>query len=301
MSEEPILYTNQYSVPPTFHSGYYSNADDPFAPNPEGTLVRKTAQEVLEHAGITFGPGAGVIYGLGTSALVVKNTAEQMKLIEVYLDSLRKESESAIQCRVDIFEAPRGDILQLLRKHDVDGDQAAAFEEVLLWLAAGKAFHRAGILSLAQSGNRSKTKSGKEVSYIIDYELKNGTWNPNWEWRNSGTILEIDPFLGPDKHSIDLNLSVEHHFRPPTFRKGTQTIDETGEKGLEIDLPTFYFGEIQSQLVILSGHTRVLGILEDPAGNENHSNIVFVSARIAKSQLFEKTFDEKRDLEAEDK
>ncbi|MCG8599981.1 MAG: type II and III secretion system protein [Verrucomicrobiales bacterium] len=97
------LFTNVYVVPPTFLStdagggggGGGGAAADPFADPVEtngGGLVgsRPTAKSVLENAGISFGPGATAIYNGSTSQLIVKNTQDQMELVEAYIDSIQQ-------------------------------------------------------------------------------------------------------------------------------------------------------------------------------------------------------------------
>lgn len=94
------LFTNVYVVPPTFLSmgsgggggGGGAAAADPFAAPVEtgGTVLkgRSTAKEILESAGITFGTGASAIYNPGTSQLIVRNTQDQIELVEAYIDSI---------------------------------------------------------------------------------------------------------------------------------------------------------------------------------------------------------------------
>jgi beta-lactamase regulating signal transducer with metallopeptidase domain len=68
------LYTNIYSVPLEILS---SNSEEPH-----------TAREKLESMGITFGPGADAIFNPDTSRLTVRNTIDQMELVEAYLESV---------------------------------------------------------------------------------------------------------------------------------------------------------------------------------------------------------------------
>ena len=97
------IFTNVYVVPPTFLStdagggggGGGGAAADPFADPVDaggGGLRggRPTAKSVLENAGITFGPGATAIYNGSTSQLIVKNTQDQMELVEAYIDSIEQ-------------------------------------------------------------------------------------------------------------------------------------------------------------------------------------------------------------------
>lgn len=102
------LFTNVYVVPPTFGSadagggggGGAAAADpfaDPVAAGGGGAIQpRKGAKEILEAAGITFGTGASAIYNKGTSQLIVRNTQDQMELVEAYIDSLSAGVEKQI-------------------------------------------------------------------------------------------------------------------------------------------------------------------------------------------------------------
>jgi len=102
------LFTNSYVVPPTFQSmgdgggaGGAPAVADPFADPPAAggggiTGRRRGAKEILEAAGITFGTGASAIYNPATSQLIVRNTAEQMELVEAYIDSIRTGVEKQI-------------------------------------------------------------------------------------------------------------------------------------------------------------------------------------------------------------
>jgi len=101
------LFTTIYVVPPTFQSmgdggggGAPAVADpfaDPVAVGGGGIQGRRrTAKDILEGAGITFATGASAIYNPATSQLIVRNTAEQMELVEAYIDSIRTGVEKQI-------------------------------------------------------------------------------------------------------------------------------------------------------------------------------------------------------------
>lgn len=102
------LFTNVYVVPPTFLStdaggggGGGAAAADPFAAAPAagsspGAGARRGAKEILESAGITFGSGASAIYNASTSQLIVRNTQDQMELVEAYIESIVQGVEKQI-------------------------------------------------------------------------------------------------------------------------------------------------------------------------------------------------------------
>ncbi len=86
------LFTNVYVVPPTFLSS--GAGADPFAwqdadlKSDPVLKVQQTAQEVLEIAGIVFGNHCTAVYNPATSQLIVRNTQDQMELVEAYIDSI---------------------------------------------------------------------------------------------------------------------------------------------------------------------------------------------------------------------
>ncbi|MEM7699575.1 MAG: LysM peptidoglycan-binding domain-containing protein [Verrucomicrobiota bacterium] len=95
-SESGDLYTNTYVVPPTFLSGPQAHQwRDPFE-EPAMPRTRATAKQILEQAGITFGEGASAVYNPSTSQLIVRNTQDQMELVEAYIDSIRSGVEVQI-------------------------------------------------------------------------------------------------------------------------------------------------------------------------------------------------------------
>lgn len=101
------MFTNVYVVPPTFLStdaggagGGGAAAADPFADPVEaggGPLVgRPKAKDILADAGISFPPGSSAIYNKTSSQLIVRNTQDQMELVEAFIDSLRGGVEKQI-------------------------------------------------------------------------------------------------------------------------------------------------------------------------------------------------------------
>jgi len=107
---EAEIFTNVYVVPPTFLStdaggggggGGGAAAADPFAePVAAGGGAapggRRNAKQILESAGITFGAGASAIYNATTSQLIVRNTQDQMELVEAYIESIVQGVEKQI-------------------------------------------------------------------------------------------------------------------------------------------------------------------------------------------------------------
>lgn len=287
--EEQELYTNAYTVPPSFLSGAApGSSTDPFSPNAESPL---TARELLEKAGVTFGPGSGVFQG-GTSQLIVKNTPEELDLVEAYIASLKEGAEKEILVRIDIFESSRAEISGLTRAIEGEGDQKKILDSILQMVQEQKATHRSSTLVKARSGNRSKSVTGGEITWLSEYENKSNTWIPVWESKEFGTILDIDLVLGADNQTIDLNVNLEYHYLPPEIRNSVSKTENSGNV-LNIDLPKFHYTNIQSQMTMESGHTRILGVFDSQSlAIPENSYIAFITAGIWKTSVYRKNFDE---------
>lgn len=106
-SPDADLYTSVYTVPPTFLSSagsqygpQSSNRGDPFAdpvsagggaPSPS---ARMSAKAILENAGVVFPKGSSVVYNAETSQLIVRNSQDQMELVEALIESIPTEALS---------------------------------------------------------------------------------------------------------------------------------------------------------------------------------------------------------------
>jgi hypothetical protein len=89
------LYTNVYVVPEDFQTveAPSSQQDAVKAGETDGDkfirLGKRTAIDILTSAGIDFPEGASAIYIPNTSKLIVRNTEEQMKLVDAFMDWVR--------------------------------------------------------------------------------------------------------------------------------------------------------------------------------------------------------------------
>lgn len=115
------LFTNTYQVPPTFLK--------------IGSSMATTAKEILEEAGILFPPGGSAIYNPKSSHLIVRNTTDQMEVVEIFLESIAsqepvspqidanlKKIESITLPSVEFVDTPIMDAVAFLRARSVELD-----------------------------------------------------------------------------------------------------------------------------------------------------------------------------------
>lgn len=144
-------------------------------------------------------------------------------------------------------------------------------------------------VTISRSGQRSKVESVREMIYptefrtpewqeIVDNEegeegepeeedevehevLVIGVPVPDaFEVRNVGTTLEVDPVLGADNVTIDLNLNPEI-----VFHIG-ETTHETrqGEATAEVTMPLFYTIRVTTAATLRAGEPLLLGVESPP-------------------------------------
>lgn len=120
---EPELFTNVYVVPPTFMNNEGKSVGWRPSPSPEERYLpreRHTAKTILEGAGITFSKGSSAIFKADTSQLTVRNTEEQMKLVEAYIESIVAKVEKQIYVSVREVRV-RGELLELSKLGNFGG------------------------------------------------------------------------------------------------------------------------------------------------------------------------------------
>lgn len=92
------LHTQVFHVPPTYMESWTSSGGgasaDPFAaladsdPGSEVLKAKKSAKDIFEEAGVTFPRGSSVTYNESTGQLIVRNTEDQLDLIDAYTSTL---------------------------------------------------------------------------------------------------------------------------------------------------------------------------------------------------------------------
>lgn len=383
------LFTNTYVVPPNFLSTGNSGggdadaggAADPFTtPAASGGNVikaRRTAKQVLESAGIVFGTGSMAIYSVANSSVIVRNTQDQMELVEAFIDSIRGTVEKQIYVTARFVEISESNIDELgfdwllgsfgigggvFGQGGTVGNQAATgfagagfpvatppgvgitgpgpltagnrsgggaltgnnIDALIALAGAGAAppvtvapavFGISGVFTnpqfqmmiralsqkkgvdllsapsvMARSGQRAKIEIIREFIYPTEYDppeipnqigggggIGGGTVSfvpvtpatpTAFETRNTGITLEVDPVLGADEYTIDLNLAPEVvefdgfiNYGTPIFGAASLVPPFTPSilTANRIVMPVFNVRKVTTQVTIWDGQTVALG------------------------------------------
>lgn len=286
------LITKVIRVPPTFFYSAPSSPSDPFA-DPDTRPRRLLApQEVFEDAGIQFGPGAFIRADPSKSVLIIRQTPDQMELVEVYTWS-GGSAEQEISIRLELYEMPSPFATSLIRSASPHTDHEPEHRAATTLLREGEARLVQSITLSCRSGQRARNEDGYELSYSIptkdvgaseseDRPIKStGLGTP----RRVGTWLEADPVLGAYEVTIDLRIRLEFHPADPVWRHvpGIET-----ESALGTPQPQFPLKTLEFNSVLLNGETRLIGSWRTEADGENpeekSSHLVFLQAFVTSDQ-----------------
>jgi Flp pilus assembly secretin CpaC len=229
---------------------------------------------------------------------------------EVPIDHLPKQ----MRIQVEWIELSHEDMTALLAPPDPihpitlnSGNDGPLRVKLTEMIKEGKARILDTSMVVAKSGQRAKTESIREVIYPSEYDPADaktgdaseeaGSGNgsvvlvpPNpaaFECRNVGSTLEVDPVIGADGVTIDLNLNPEIVYFLENLNFGEYEVD--GAK-VDIVMPVFYTMRVTTSLTVMAGQYSFVGV-QSPFNEEtlrpdpDRKVMVFVKADIFASGM----------------
>jgi len=199
--------------------------------------------------------------------------------------------EKQIRVTVEWYELTQADYRALMKemepenpKKPIPADDRPLRNRLDAMIDEDKAILLETTSVIARSGQRALVESISETIYPTEFDppqsVSNRTNGDNnkatveasapgsklplaaaFETRNVGTTLEVDPVLGPDAVTIDLNLSPEIVFYTGHTNWGTYL---DGEAKVDVRMPQFYTLKLTTQVTLQSGDYIYLGVKTPP-------------------------------------
>lgn len=272
----------------------FAAAAPPPANEPRFT-VRVTALDILRQQGIIFPQGSSANFSSATSELVVRNTPKNLEAVEAFIDSIRNKIPQNLIVTLHIVQCDAA----FMRKMESDtlmiADHATAFGKVEAETAQGRAKFLRTVRVETRSGQRSTISAGDDRMISTGLELgpfgsetQSSGETPKTadakdekapqaiahataaqgsslelsgflESTRVGTDFEVDPVIGPDGVTVDLNFAIHYDYAQPSVRHDPAP---DGEKVLKLEAPAtdFHKATLASAMVLSDGMTRLVGV-----------------------------------------
>lgn len=289
--------TRLYHIPPTFiipREDHGKGSADPFSDKAleAGSGEVYTLRMSFLKAGVELNTTDSVSYDRDERILTATTSIQAHRQLENYFSLLEENAEKQFHILVEYIEVNHSDFSDWLFENRMSSDGTPLREEVQKWARDGEASILESVMVTARSGQRAKVESISEHIYPTEYdppEIPNeltqakdgdtpvtGVTPTAFETRNLGLTLEVDPVLGADDTTIDLNLAPEI----VQLEGHTTWANDDHHKESQVKLPTFYTMKTTTQVTLLDGQYAFLSTLRplEPA-EEGRNAIVLVFVR----------------------
>ena len=109
--ETDVLLTKEYRVPPGFITNLPSGGDT--APAADGAVAVSKAKEFLESQGVQFPTGASANFLPSSSRLIVRNTQENLDLVDALVESSAETAPSQVEIESKFIEVSQDNLKEL--------------------------------------------------------------------------------------------------------------------------------------------------------------------------------------------
>lgn len=254
-SDSKELYTRTFRVSPDFISNPDSvSTHDEVSDNSK----RKTAQEILEEAGINFPEGTWARTGGPVSQILVRNTTENLDKVQQYVKWMERECAPVrVAVTAQVLEAPGPLVRELTAGIGGRCDHRPELEKLLAAVREGKARHLGLSRVEARAGATGKTEQGVQHPYL--------TGTVDTDVRFVGSRSEVEPLGKAGSGTVGLKLAEEFHTAEPQERRA-EIVDAKG-RHLELTLTDFHLMKLAAETVVPDGAARMLAVWK-PQGKQ---------------------------------
>ncbi len=200
--------------------------------------------------------------------LHVTHTPGAIEAIGVLLARAEATAPKTAAFTLHTIEAPAALLRDLARQSAAaDADDTAMFTTAEAAAARGEARFIDSIFLETQSGLRGSLKSIREHIFISEFAITDKN-QPEifFEMRDVGSIIEVDPYLSPDGHTVELNFSHELHPAPPETR-AAHFRDPASGQPFAMPATDFHVLKTNCSLTLTKGGTKLVS-LHKPTGRD---------------------------------
>lgn len=201
--------------------------------------------------------------------LHVTHTPAMIEAIGVLIARAESIAPKTVAFTQHTIEAPATLLRDLARQSTAAGaDDAAMFTTLENAATRGEARFIDSRFLETQSSLRVSLKSIREHVFISEFSITDQN-QPEifFEMRDVGSICEVDPYITPDGHTVELNFSHELHPAPPETRDAHFRDPASGQP-FAMPATDFHVLKTDCSLTITNGGTKLVS-LQQPTGRES--------------------------------
>jgi hypothetical protein len=230
----------------------------------EDVVSRPTAKMILEAQGIPFPEGAIASFNPATAMLFVKNTNENLALVEAYVKTLTSFGPKLIAFTSHVLQGPGPLLRRLTAQAASKSDHRSELDELLAAVKAGTVQHLNTARIETKSGTRATAEQVTQHQAITEVSV-NDKDEPFFtqEMRRVGLVLELEPLVLADGVTVELNIAPEFHTAAP-FEHREHVIDTQGRR-LEFPLTDYHVAKIVTAITMPDGTARLISLYK-PTG-----------------------------------
>lgn len=235
---------------------------DPFEEPAQPPRTRRnhhSAPQSFRDLDLSFPEGSSASFNPATSLLIVRNTPENLALIEAWVDEVVRAQPKTTVLTTHIFQAPGPLLRRLTAQTARMSNHRSELDELLAAVKTGAAQSLGTHRIETKPGGIARTQQGVQHTALSDVHIrKDGKPEIITETRNVGFKAELEGTINPDGQSADVHIATEFHTAPPLEHR--ERILDTQGRRLEFPLTDFHLSNLATTLTIPSGTTRLLSL-----------------------------------------
>ncbi len=215
-------------------------------------------QYLLVH-GIPLPKGSLAAADTASDMLVVRTMNSTHDLIESLAHSFINRVLHYLSLNTHIVEANAEVIVQMVKEAHLQADHRALWEKIEALAGQGKARHVSTMHIDTRSGQGARVSRMQNHRHATGFEMNELEWlSVQSETGDYGTRMQIEPVIGPDSRTIDLNIQLSHHYARPTER--WEPAAQTGQRRIESRVTDYHKANFATATTMITGTTKLLNV-----------------------------------------
>ncbi len=254
--------------------------------------TKATVLELLRAYGLPLPEGSSATYDIDHEIVLIRSTPEIIaQVLPWFRDGRKHAAPKTLGLTAHVVQADGAMLRKLLADSRKVTDHTAQWQAIEASLAQAAVTIPSSVWIETKSGQRSKSQSGHDFmtveTSLDEFSVPSGpataakpadkkdapapvpttinlfpqaerTLNGSHKSQHVGTTLEIDPVIGEDGQTVDLQLALDYDYAPPTQHPTPER--DPGKFRIEDPGTDFHRANLNLGTTMLSGTWRMVGI-----------------------------------------